>query len=218
MQTNVVGVPNLTHSTVEQILAINSHLIKVLMQYQNYGWLEEPEYKIYQARLQSNLTFLATAADYMGKPDPSRINSILTNQVSLSPVMYPEKLKHMRKATTASSAPSSTSLSKMDAKSKPANGGLPTMVVDKNVPDVVGDASGIVLDYKPVPPFAMPEGLMQPPGLSAATLLGMQDTRAMLERRFGGSIAGTVAMPGMPGMPGIPGMPGSGGGTGGIGE
>ncbi|KAJ3238957.1 hypothetical protein HDU81_006772 [Chytriomyces hyalinus] len=209
MQTNVVGVPNLTHSTVEQILAINSHLIKVLMQYQNYGWLEEPEYKIYQARLQSNLTFLATAADYMGKPDPSRINSILTNQVSLSPVMYPEKLKQMRKATTASASTSS----KMDPKSKPANGGLPTMVVDTNVPDVVGDASGIGLDYKPVPPFAMPEGLMQPPGLSAATLLGMQDTRAMLERRFGGSIAGTVA-----GMPGMPGMPGSGGGTGGIGE
>ncbi|KAI8850818.1 hypothetical protein BC829DRAFT_388374, partial [Chytridium lagenaria] len=63
----MIPVPHLSYSTVEQILAINTHIIKILIEYQNNGWFEEPEFKIYQQRLQTNLTYLATAADYLGK-------------------------------------------------------------------------------------------------------------------------------------------------------
>ncbi|KAI9350058.1 hypothetical protein DFJ73DRAFT_395395 [Zopfochytrium polystomum] len=86
---------SLTHATVEQLLAINTHLIKILVEYQSFGWFEEPEYKIYHQRLQSNLTYLATAADYLSKPEPSRL-TILKQSVDLTPVKYPSRVKHLR--------------------------------------------------------------------------------------------------------------------------
>ncbi|KAJ3413668.1 hypothetical protein HDV05_007736 [Chytridiales sp. JEL 0842] len=92
--TNIIPLPTLSHTTIEQILAINTHLIKILAEYQNNGWLEEPEYKIYQQRLQTNLTYLATAADFAGKPDFAKLNS-LASQVDINPVQYPLRLAHL---------------------------------------------------------------------------------------------------------------------------
>ncbi|KAI9342844.1 hypothetical protein BDR26DRAFT_858860 [Obelidium mucronatum] len=128
-QQPVVTIPNLTHTTIEQILSINAHIIKILCQYQNYGWLEEPEYKIYQARLQANLTYLATAADYMGKPDPAKL-ALLINPPNLAAVGYPEKLKQQKKAAMSEAGSNSGSSSRL-------NTGI-TMAMDPNIGDVTG--------------------------------------------------------------------------------
>ena len=44
---DAVIVPQLTHQTVQNILEINKNLIKIMVEYQNNGWIEEPEFKMY---------------------------------------------------------------------------------------------------------------------------------------------------------------------------
>ncbi|KAJ3296347.1 hypothetical protein HDU79_007031 [Rhizoclosmatium sp. JEL0117] len=186
----IVSIPNLSHTTVEQILTINSHLIKILSHYQNNGWLEEPEYKIYQARLQSNLTYLATAADYMGKPDPAKLG-LLMNTPNLAPVGYPEKLRPSRRATTASSslAPTTTTTT---TTTPPENSGSNaslnqiTMVVDPNAADPVNDMGNVGVEYKPVPAFPLSNlaNGQLPPGVTPAAVLNASDTKAEIERRL----------------------------------
>ncbi|OUM60561.1 hypothetical protein PIROE2DRAFT_63060 [Piromyces sp. E2] len=81
-----VLVPQLNYSTIQNILDINKKLIKVLIEYQNYGWIEDPDFIIYQRRLQTNLNYLATVAD----------NYLNFNKISipdLSPVTLTNKLK-----------------------------------------------------------------------------------------------------------------------------
>eukprot|EP00842_Homolaphlyctis_polyrhiza_P001626 jgi/Hompol1/2464/HPOL_000083-RA len=41
-----VVVPQVNHSTIETILATNKTLIKILLEYQNNGWMAESEYKM----------------------------------------------------------------------------------------------------------------------------------------------------------------------------
>jgi len=81
-----VLVPQLGYSTIQNILDINKKLIQVLIEYQNYGWIEDPDFIIYQRRLQTNLNYLATVAD----------NYLNFNKISipdLSPVTLSKKLK-----------------------------------------------------------------------------------------------------------------------------
>ncbi|KAJ3331480.1 hypothetical protein HDU76_003086 [Blyttiomyces sp. JEL0837] len=97
----LVPIPSFTHTTVEQVLAINTHLIKILAEYQNSGWHEEPEFKIYHRRLQANLIFLATAADCAGRlPDPAKA-PYLQDPVDTTPVEYPVRLRNLLKASQA---------------------------------------------------------------------------------------------------------------------
>ena len=39
-----VTVPQFNHSTIQNILEINSILLKILIEYQNNGWVDQPEY------------------------------------------------------------------------------------------------------------------------------------------------------------------------------
>ncbi|KAJ3351925.1 hypothetical protein HDU83_008448 [Entophlyctis luteolus] len=164
---NIVAIPSLTHSTVEQILAINSHIIKILAKYQNFGWIDEPEYKIYQARLQSNLTFLATAADYMGKPEPSKLNALM-KPINLSPVEIPAKLRDFN-----------------ESKQKI------NLAIDPSAGD---DTVNTDAQYQPVAPFFHP-GILNAmngtsaqgalPGISPPNILGTSEAGAEMQRRFG---------------------------------
>ncbi|ORX50047.1 hypothetical protein BCR36DRAFT_412539 [Piromyces finnis] len=81
-----VLVPQLGYSTIQNILEINKKLIKVLIEYQNYGWIEDPDFIIYQRRLQTNLSYLATVAD-------NYLNFDKISLLDLSPVTFPKKLK-----------------------------------------------------------------------------------------------------------------------------
>ncbi|KAI8622103.1 hypothetical protein BC830DRAFT_1090812 [Chytriomyces sp. MP71] len=187
MTQPLVAIPNLSHGTVEQILAINSHLIKVLVQYQNYGWIEEPEYKIYQARLQTNLTYLATAADYMAKPDPSKLAQLL-QPVNMAPVTYPEKLRVQRKSDAAREKEKEKERERDKDNGKETSAQPPTLVADANAADVAADATPASLDYNPLPPFPLPVGAGLPASAASAganPVLSAADTRAALERRFG---------------------------------
>ncbi|KAJ3063306.1 hypothetical protein HDU98_000873 [Podochytrium sp. JEL0797] len=168
-QQPIVAVPNLSHSTVAQILTINTHLIKILAEYQHHGWQEEPEFKIYQARLQSNLTYLATAADFMGKPDPAKL-MLLQNTPNMAAVEYPERLRRDSKANAAVS-----------------------LVADVNGTDAA-EAAG---DYVPVPPFAVGKvasagsgGVASlvalPPGEKPGVALGVHDAKDEIGRRLAG--------------------------------
>ncbi|KAJ3100044.1 hypothetical protein HDU97_002528 [Phlyctochytrium planicorne] len=104
LEKTMIPIPHLSYSTVEQILAINTHIIKILIEYQNNGWFEEQEYKIYQQRLQTNLTYLATAADLLGKPGKPEISKLahLKPPPDMGPVVYPQKL--LAKASASASA------------------------------------------------------------------------------------------------------------------
>ncbi|KAG4106576.1 hypothetical protein H8356DRAFT_1417525 [Neocallimastix lanati (nom. inval.)] len=81
-----VLVPQLGYSAIQNVLEINKKLIKVLIEYQNYGWIEDPDFIIYQRRLQTNLNYLATVAD-------NYLNFEKINIPDLSPVNISDKLK-----------------------------------------------------------------------------------------------------------------------------
>ncbi|KAJ1972829.1 hypothetical protein H4R35_004458, partial [Dimargaris xerosporica] len=49
---------------VQLVLDINAELIQVCVEFQNRGWFQDPDFAVYQARLQSNLLYLATVADH----------------------------------------------------------------------------------------------------------------------------------------------------------
>ncbi|CAI2183503.1 14194_t:CDS:2 [Funneliformis geosporum] len=58
-----------TQKCVQVILEINYELIRVCIDYQSNGLVNEPDLVLYKARLQGNLSYLATVADeYNGNP------------------------------------------------------------------------------------------------------------------------------------------------------
>ncbi|KAI9297891.1 hypothetical protein K502DRAFT_346678 [Neoconidiobolus thromboides FSU 785] len=61
-------VPPLTHSNIQSVLQINEALIALLVDYQNKDWVDDPNFIIYQKRLQTNLTYLASVADHYLNP------------------------------------------------------------------------------------------------------------------------------------------------------
>ncbi|KAJ3343016.1 hypothetical protein HDU93_000186 [Gonapodya sp. JEL0774] len=74
-----VYVPTISHGAVQQVLDLNSRLLRVLRAYQRRGWTDDPDYLVNQKRLQSNLAYLAAAADWFfaekgqaGKPSPAQ--------------------------------------------------------------------------------------------------------------------------------------------------
>ncbi|KAJ9059668.1 hypothetical protein DSO57_1009458 [Entomophthora muscae] len=62
-------IPPLSPVVIKNVVAINDALIKVCQEFQNKNWTNEPDYAIYQRRLQSNLTYLSTVADFYLNPD-----------------------------------------------------------------------------------------------------------------------------------------------------
>lgn len=54
-----VTIPEFNHTTIQSLLTINENLIKILANAQNNAWSEEEQH-IYQARLHSNIVFLAS--------------------------------------------------------------------------------------------------------------------------------------------------------------
>ncbi|ORY53216.1 hypothetical protein BCR33DRAFT_779533 [Rhizoclosmatium globosum] len=179
----IVSIPNLSHTTVEQILTINSHLIKILSHYQNNGWLEEPEYKI-QAAIKLDVSGDGSRLHGQAR---SRKTRALMNTPNLAPVGYPEKLRPSRRATTASSslAPTTTTTT---TTTPPENSGSNaslnqiTMVVDPNAADPVNDMGNVGVEYKPVPAFPLSNlaNGQLPPGVTPAAVLNASDTRRRL--------------------------------------
>jgi hypothetical protein len=72
-QEFVVTVPQFNYSTIQNILEINSVLLKILTEYQNNGWVDQPEFAMYftllnssyHKRLGTNLKFLAATGDLL---------------------------------------------------------------------------------------------------------------------------------------------------------
>ncbi|KAJ1327098.1 hypothetical protein BSLG_010445 [Batrachochytrium salamandrivorans] len=134
-----VMIPQVNHYTVQSILEINKHLIKILVEYQNNGWIGEPEQKIYQQRLQTNLTYLATLADAVQKNRPTISAGLAPD---LAPVVYPSKLSNFNAqqarhaaatkaapvvpAASVSMGPKSESIPCTPSRSASSQGKLPT--------------------------------------------------------------------------------------------
>ncbi|ORY03438.1 hypothetical protein K493DRAFT_69709 [Basidiobolus meristosporus CBS 931.73] len=79
--------PEFSARNVQMVLDINSELIRVCVDFQNKGWVNDPEFAIYQSRLQSNLTYLATVADHFLKPQQT--NRPVPSAPDLSPFPTP---------------------------------------------------------------------------------------------------------------------------------
>ncbi|KAI8868115.1 hypothetical protein GQ42DRAFT_157271 [Ramicandelaber brevisporus] len=62
--TKTTYIPMFHPKIVPLLLEINGELIKLCTEFQNKGWTDEPEFAVYQQRLQKNLVFLATVADH----------------------------------------------------------------------------------------------------------------------------------------------------------
>ncbi|PVU92001.1 hypothetical protein BB559_003903 [Furculomyces boomerangus] len=82
-------IPRLKPKIVQMVLDINTELINLCKEFQNMGLVHDPEYMIYQMKLQSNLKYLSTIADYYLNP--------LTNEPDLSLLPIP---KTVNKETT----------------------------------------------------------------------------------------------------------------------
>lgn len=78
-----VMVPDFSHENVNAILEINTHLLRILVEFQNNGWAGADQ-RVYQQRLQTNLTYLATMADSALKES----SSVIATAPSLAPVTY----------------------------------------------------------------------------------------------------------------------------------
>ena len=84
MDLKNILIPEFSHSTVQQILEINKHLIELILEYQNngsiylltLGWLEEA--KVYHSKLISNLVFLSCFSNAAQK---SRFNPKLNGVI-----------------------------------------------------------------------------------------------------------------------------------------
>ncbi|KAJ1992304.1 hypothetical protein H4R33_001075 [Dimargaris cristalligena] len=57
-------IPEFNAKCVQLVLDINAELIQVCIEFQNRGWFQDPDFAVYQARLQSNLAYLANIADH----------------------------------------------------------------------------------------------------------------------------------------------------------
>ncbi|TPX64555.1 hypothetical protein SpCBS45565_g05815 [Spizellomyces sp. 'palustris'] len=123
--------PNFSHSTIEKILKINQHLIRILLEYQNNGWTGEPEYKPYQERLQTNLTYLATVADWVLKaPQGATKGQTPPALPEMSPVVYPPRLQHLS-ATNGTS--NKTTITHNDVRSSAQTSPAPVSVPAINI-------------------------------------------------------------------------------------
>ncbi|KAJ1960123.1 hypothetical protein IWQ62_004349, partial [Dispira parvispora] len=57
-------IPEFNAKCIQLVLDINAELIQVCLEFQNRGWFQDPDFAVYQARLQCNLAYLATVADH----------------------------------------------------------------------------------------------------------------------------------------------------------
>lgn len=90
LATSAISVPTFSHSTVDSILEINQHLLRILTEFQNNGWTGQQEQKVYHQRLQTNLTYLATMADAAGND-----KAFQPPAVDTTPVVYPPEIAHL---------------------------------------------------------------------------------------------------------------------------
>ncbi|TPX43495.1 hypothetical protein SeMB42_g04695 [Synchytrium endobioticum] len=158
----LVAIPEFNHSTIQTVLDINKQLIKILIDYQNYGWFQEQEFKMYQARLQSNIAYLVAAQDFLDcRATPTNLAT-----PDLSPVVIPIRLqknqgkqasnpatvnKSMKPDTVSNingAAPASTNIS---TEAILASINPPAMVRDPNPTNQLNPST-----YTPVQPFVLP--------------------------------------------------------------
>ncbi|KAI8817345.1 uncharacterized protein EV422DRAFT_221366 [Fimicolochytrium jonesii] len=110
--------PPVSQATINQVLEINQHLIHVLLRLQGHPGADPQEYRRYQERLQTNLTFLATTADHSLKPDKARLIAPAPIP-DLTAVLYPKFMSHIP-LPRPDASPSS-----QDPAFKPESGGSP---------------------------------------------------------------------------------------------
>ncbi|KAJ1735044.1 hypothetical protein LPJ61_000764 [Coemansia biformis] len=178
--------PRLKTSTIQVVLNINAELIRLCCEYQNNSLMDDPQLTMYQMRLQSNLAYLASVGDhYM---DPTRMAP------DLRPLPSPSlpscqgssivaKLAHAREVYAAYAsawAEQQMELSRAakarlhkEEKSQLASFDRDNLherveellKKDRVVNDKSGDEPIAPAEYRPFPPFKLPQDARLPPGL-----------------------------------------------------
>ncbi|OLY82678.1 hypothetical protein AYI68_g3194 [Smittium mucronatum] len=80
-------IPTIKPKIMDIVLNINEELINLCKEYQNMGLVGDFEYMIYQRKLQSNLKYMSTVADYYLNPT--------ANEPDFSINVQGEKPKHL---------------------------------------------------------------------------------------------------------------------------
>ncbi|OMJ18085.1 hypothetical protein AYI70_g5563 [Smittium culicis] len=91
-------IPTLKPKIVEIVLNINNELISLCREYQNMGLVDDPEYMIYQKKLQFNIKYLSTVADYYLNPITNEpdltINTSYEKSSNLVKLLHQAKQEH----------------------------------------------------------------------------------------------------------------------------
>ncbi|KAG9304042.1 hypothetical protein G9A89_005952 [Geosiphon pyriformis] len=85
--------PDYTQRCVQAILDLNEELFRVCIDYQSKGLLNVQEIEIYKARLQSNLTYLATVADQYTNPQGELKQKLMPDFSPLPTPRFPSSNK-----------------------------------------------------------------------------------------------------------------------------
>ncbi|KAJ2779384.1 hypothetical protein GGI15_003889 [Coemansia interrupta] len=180
--------PRLKTSIIQLILGINAELIQLCQEYQNNGLMDDPQFLMYQMRLQSNLAYLASVADHY--LDPTRC---IPDLRPLPKPTLPEcqgtsiaaKLAHAKEVYAAYVSAWSSQQMELSKKAKLklrdeekaqfANMDQEKMhqkfeqVLKKNrvIYEGSGDEPIAPESYVPFPPFRVPKDTQLPPGLQS---------------------------------------------------
>lgn len=162
------------------MLEVNRNIIKLLVEYQNNGWTSEPEHKLYQTRLLTNLTYLATLADSMMKDgDISRSDT-------------------RNEAMTGSQSP--CSLSNVDFSNKFAlpmdrNAIIDSLPPQTIIKDPINSRSRLShTSYKPVPTFvgSHSNSATEMPVLPGYSVIEPKRAHILMKRRLDQAKVGTL--------------------------
>ncbi|KAJ3280560.1 hypothetical protein HK104_000581 [Borealophlyctis nickersoniae] len=175
-----VVVPKFNHDTIEAVLDINDRLIEVLTEYQNHGWVGEPEHKIYQQRLQTNLIYLGASADQvLGQASKPLVPVSKMTTPAVSSKRHEGRKRKSKTALTRRREQIIENPLEFLSCLTP-----PTMISDEYVPDSKGHDPS---QYKPVPPFVYPfERDPSSPALPGSDLVPLdpQTVHRYLKDRF----------------------------------
>ncbi|KAL7753302.1 hypothetical protein RI367_001077 [Sorochytrium milnesiophthora] len=151
-------IPKVSGDVIEMVLDINELLVKLCCEYQNKGWIEDADYKIYQARLQSNLLYLCSVVD----DSMSAMYAQTPIAIDYSPLPVPraESLENISRLLTDSQQklaqavrqarqPMQTCLAAQYANGPPQSSSAFTRVFDIP-PLTTGSSAGV---YQPLMPF-----------------------------------------------------------------
>ncbi|KAK9700725.1 hypothetical protein K7432_012056 [Basidiobolus ranarum] len=170
--------PEFSARNVQMVLDINSELIRVCVDFQNKGWVNDPEFAIYQSRLQSNLTYLATVADHFLKPQqtnrpvpaapdlspfptprtPSaqRLNTLLTKAIEAFNSKLANTETDMLERSRGLNSIYGNAGNSTDAQNRATDIPKPRKMMDTQA------QASEYSNYNPFPPFKLPEGSRLP--------------------------------------------------------